>query len=116
MLRFFVEFGLEFQGGGVGFDGADGFDDLVDPGVHQDFAEFPGGEGAVAGIVVGESGVPPDSGVDVGGEVEAILIGAGLGGSAVEMDKIGTGDERLGAFALAGMHIGGIFDGRAALG
>lgn len=90
MFGFFVELVLEFEAGVIGFDGAKAFDNSSNPPVEIPLAKFRTGDGAVAGIMVGEAGVPPDACVDLFGELDATLVGAGFLFGSIEMDKIGV--------------------------
>ena len=52
---------LKLEAFGVGFDGFEGGGDLAGPLFLIEFAEFFGGGFALAGVVIGEAGVPPDA-------------------------------------------------------
>jgi len=62
---FFEEFILQPEAFLVGFDGSGGFHDSVNPGVHLELAKVESGQRTVPGVVIGKTGVPPDSGIDV---------------------------------------------------
>lgn len=111
---FLEEFLLEAWGDAVGFDGFDGVDEGGNGGFGFEFAEFAGGGGPVAGVVVGIFGIPPDSGVEALGEVLAVAVGAGLFGGLIHFDEVGAGDEGARGFRFAGVAVvGGFLDGAA---
>ncbi len=105
VFGFFVEFVLEFEAGVVGFDGTKGFDDGTYPRIDVPLAEFFCGDGAVTGIVIWKTGVPPNTGVDIFGKFDATLIGAGFLFGAIEVHEIGTSHQRVGSFVLASLVI-----------
>src|ERR1700726_2431978 len=74
MLIFFVKFVLDFQAGVIRFHRANAFDDRIDPAFHVPLAEFFGGYGAIAGIMIWKSRVPPDSGIQILGQSKAFLV------------------------------------------
>ena len=53
----------------------------------------------------GEFGVPPDAGIDAGGEIEAVAIGSRFGGGAIHVDEIRAGDLGARRFGFAGVGI-----------
>src|SRR5208337_241847 len=59
--------------------------------------------------MVGKTGVPPDSGVDVFRQLDALLVGAGFVASAVHVHEIGMGDEDVGCLGFTSVPIGTIF-------
>ena len=93
MFALLEEFVLKSKALVIGFDGADGFDNGGDPVVHVPFAQFAASDGAVTGIVIGETGVPPNTGVKAFRKIDAMLVGARFGGGAVEVHEIGARDE-----------------------
>ena len=111
----FVEFVLKFEAGVVGFDGAECFDDGANPAVEIPLAEFFHGDGAIAGIVIREAGVPPDASVNVLRKLDAGLVGAGFLFGAIEMNEIRMRDQSVGGFVFAGVIVNaGRFLGRTA--
>src|SRR5215475_4134596 len=98
MFRFLVKLVLKFEAGVVSFDRAKSFDEGTYPGINVPLAEFFRGNGAVAGIVIRKTRVPPDASVDVFGKLDAALVGAGFLFGAVQVDKIGMRDQRIGSF------------------
>lgn len=105
VLALFIEFVLQLQAYVVGFDGSDRFDDCIDPPIHLKFSQLFCRCGTVTGVVIGEARVLPDTGVDVFGKGLAVLVGAGFGVGAVEVDRVGAGDQHLRGFAFAGVHV-----------
>ncbi len=105
MFALFVEFVLELEALVVGLCGANGFDGGGDPVVHVPLAEFPGGDGAVTGVVVRKACVPPDAGVHAFWQVHSFLVAAGFAGGAIEVDEVGPGGHGVRGFVLTGMVI-----------
>src|SRR5215471_6374691 len=56
----------------IGFDRADGVRDTRGPGFHVELAELDSGVGAVARVVIRESGVPPDARVDARWQIQPV--------------------------------------------
>src|SRR6187402_270501 len=102
-----VELVLELEADIVGLDGDKSLGDGVDPPLHLVLTKLVGCDCAIARVVVGEAGVPPDAGVDPFGEVEVMLVGAGLLRSALGMDEVRARDHELGGLAFAGVLVVG---------
>ncbi len=115
MLGILVELVLEFEAGVVGFNGAKPFDNGVNPAVEIPLAEFGARDGAVPGIVIGETRVPPNACVDLFGEFDAALVSAGFLLGAIEMDEAGVRDQGVGGLVFASVVINarGFFPGAA---
>src|SRR5580692_280267 len=105
MFALFVEFVLELQALVVGLGCANGFDDGGDPIVHVPFTELASSDRAISGVVIGKAAVPPDAGVNVFGQADAFLVGAGFAGGSVEVHQIGVGDHGVGGLVFTGMVI-----------
>src|SRR5581483_4967695 len=67
----FVELVLQLDAFVVRFCGADGFNNSAGIALHVPLAELFRGNRAVARIVIGKPGVPPDAGIDVVRKAEA---------------------------------------------
>src|ERR1700674_596956 len=104
MFALFVKLVLEFEARVVTLRGANGFYDGSDPSFHVPLAKFFGRDGAVAGVMIRESRVPPDSSVEIFGQLHALLILAGFACSAVEVNEIRARDDHIGSFRFAGVH------------
>src|SRR5215469_3790835 len=105
VLGLLEELRLQLQAFVVGLDGLEGFGDLAGPCLLVELAQLLCRRGTVAGVVVREARVPPDSGVDVVGKVEAVLVGAGLLMRAVLVYEVGPGDHHVGRLGFAGVHV-----------
>src|SRR5277367_3146498 len=116
MLALFVELGLELEALVVGFYGANGVSNCRNPRVHFECAELFGREGAITGVMIWESRVPPDSGVHVVRQIHAFLIGSGFACGAVLMHQVGARDHHGGGLGFACVHIYVVFFYWAALG
>src|SRR5580692_7368157 len=79
---------LQLEAGVIGLDGLEGCCDLRRPCILVKFAELSGGGFALACVVVGETCVPPDAGVNGGGKGIAVLVGAGLLGGSIHVDEV----------------------------
>ena len=77
MSALLVKLILKLQASLVSFDGANGVHDSADPGLHVVVAQFAGCESTFAGIVIGKTCIPPDSGIDVIRQIEPFLVGPG---------------------------------------
>src|SRR2546426_6526778 len=105
MLAPLVELVLQSQAFLVGFDGADRLYDAVDPRLRLEIAELTRRGGTFPGIVIRETRVPPDAGVETFRQLQARLIGTRFLRRAIQMHEVGSSDHAHRRFALAGMHV-----------
>ena len=114
MLRFIVKLILQAQTVLVSLYCLDNACNRLDPPVHLKFAKLAGGKRAVARIMIGETGIPPDSGVrrrraDRGGAGRAPDSLRGT----IHVNQIRPGDQHFRCLALARVHVQLIFPGRS---
>src|SRR5579885_200956 len=105
MAALFIELVLQFQTFVVRFHRADCPYDGVYPALQVGFALLLGSGGSVAGIVIGESRVPPDASVDIVREFHTLLVGAGFVPGPIYVNQVRAGDEHVGGFGFAGMPV-----------
>src|SRR5215469_2437391 len=89
MLGFFVKLILQSEARLVGFDRLNGGHDGLNPVIHFELAEFAGGDRAISGVVIGETRVPPDSGVKILRQMKPGLVRSGLIFGAIHVNQIG---------------------------
>src|SRR5882672_1506465 len=65
--------------------------------------------------MIGEAGIPPNSGVNRFWQIEALVVRAGFAGRAIQMDKVRVRNQGVGSFVFAGVIVdaGGFFRGTA---
>src|SRR5439155_26177969 len=88
MLAPLVELILQAQALLVRFHGADGLRDAVDPRLRLELAELARRHGTFAGIVIGETRVPPDAGVQPFRQLQARLIGTRFLRGAIQVHEV----------------------------
>src|SRR6266702_155852 len=85
MLRVLEELVLKAQTFLVCLDGANCVDDLIGPRLHIELAELLRRRGAFSSVVIRESRVPPDAGVNTFGKIQPFLIGTRLAGGTIQV-------------------------------
>src|SRR5467141_4555358 len=100
-----VELILQSQAFLVSFDRAYRLHEPVDPCPRLELAELARRRGAFARIVIRETRVPPDAGVQAFRELQARVIGTGFLRRSVQVHKVRPGDHAHGRFAFPSMHV-----------
>src|SRR6267378_3377975 len=101
MLAPLVELILQSHALLISLDGVNRLHDPVDPCLCFELAELARRRSAFTRIVVGETRVPPDAGVQPFRQLQARLIGAGFLRRAIQVHEVGPGDHAHRCFALA---------------
>src|SRR5256885_7969694 len=114
MLRFIEELVLQAQATLIGLHSPNDLRDRIYPPIHLESAKLPGGQRAVAGIMIGESSVPPDPGIDAVRQVDMALVAARFTGSSVNVHQIWPRDHHFRSLAFASVHVESIPFSRAA--
>src|SRR6266567_6484239 len=97
-----VELALQSQALLISLDGANRLHDAVDPRLGFELAELARRRGAFARIVIGETRIPPDAGVQALRQLQARLIGTGFLRRAIQVYEVGPRNHAQGRFAFAG--------------
>src|SRR5438270_14040884 len=105
VLRLIVKLVLQTQAVVVSLDSANNVCDRLDPPVHLKFTQFAGGEGSIARVMIRETRVPPDTGIDVVWQINMVLIRARFGRCSIHVYQIWTRDQHFSGLALSGVHV-----------
>src|SRR5438034_7202738 len=109
-----IELVLQLQAGIVSLYRLDRLHQSADPPVHLKLPEIFRSGGAVTGIMIWKTRVPPDAGVNIFRQILVVLVGTRFLVCPLLMHRIRTRNHHLGSFTLAGMHIHRSFLRRAA--
>src|SRR5882672_6833071 len=89
VFALFVKFVLQLQACVINLDCPKSFDHGLNPAFEVPLTEFFGGDGAIAGIVIGEARIPPDAGINLLRKFYASLVRARFLFGAVNVNKVG---------------------------
>src|SRR3954453_16099161 len=95
MFRVLKELVLKAQAFLVCLDRTNRVDYLIRPCLHIELAQLLRCGSTLSSVVIWESRVPPNAGVNAFGKIQSFLIGTGFAGGTVEVDQVRPRNHRV---------------------